>query len=72
MVFAEDVAEGVGDFAYGGEGFDGGEDGGEKIFGGPGAALEFGEGGLRFGVVAFGAEGLEAGDLRAFDFWLNA
>jgi hypothetical protein len=42
LVFAEDVAEGVGDFAYGGVGFNGGEDGGEEIFCGGGAALEFG------------------------------
>ena len=39
---AEDLAESVGDFADGGVRFDGGEDGGEKIFGGAGAALEFG------------------------------
>jgi len=42
LVFAEEASEGVGDFADGGVGFDGGEDGGEKIFGGGGAALEFG------------------------------
>src|SRR5580704_16872667 len=42
LVFTEDVAEGVGDFADGGLGFDGSEDGGEKIFCGGGAALEFG------------------------------
>ena len=42
LVFAEDAAEGVGDFAYGGVGFDGGEDGGEEIFCRRGAALEFG------------------------------
>ena len=41
VVFAIDAAEGVGDFAYGGVGFDGGEDGGEKIFASGGAALEF-------------------------------
>ena len=55
LVFAEDAAEGVGDFAYGGVGFDGVEDGGEEIFCGGGAALKFGEGGLRFGGVAFGS-----------------
>ena len=49
LVFAEDAAEGVGDFADGGVGFDGVEDGGEEIFGRRGAALEFGERGLRFG-----------------------
>src|SRR5204863_8067681 len=32
-VFAEDAAEGVGDFADRGIGFDGGEDGGEEVFG---------------------------------------
>src|SRR5258708_10164703 len=40
LVFAEDAAEGVGDFADGGVGFDGGEDGGEEIFGGGGPARE--------------------------------
>src|SRR5208282_4110869 len=58
LVFAEDAAEGVGDFADGGVGFDGGEDGGEEIFGGGGAGPEFGEGGLGAGGVAFGAEGV--------------
>jgi hypothetical protein len=42
LVFAEDVSEGVGDFADRGVGFDGGEDGGEEIFGGGGVPLEFG------------------------------
>src|SRR6266850_2065418 len=42
LVFAEDAAEGVGDFADGGVGFDGGEDGGEEIFGSGGAALDIG------------------------------
>src|SRR5229473_7211567 len=60
LVFAEDAAEGVGDFADGGVGFDGGEDGGEKICGGGGAALEFSEGGLCFGGVALGAESVQA------------
>src|SRR6267142_73937 len=72
LVFAEDAAEGVGDFANGGVGFDGGEDGGEEIFGGGGAALEFGEGRFGTGGVAFGAEGVEAGDLGAFDFGIDA
>src|SRR6266853_4550270 len=72
LVFAEDAAEGVGDFANGGVGLDGGEDGGEEIFGGGGAALEFGEGGFGTSGVAFGAEGVEAGDLGAFDFGINA
>src|SRR5258706_11861958 len=68
LIFAEDAAEGVGDFADGGVGFDGGEDCGEKIFGSGGAALEFSEGGLCFGGVALGAESVQAGDLGAFDF----
>src|SRR5258706_7793978 len=72
LVFAEDAAEGVGDFADGGVGFDGGEDGGKKIFGGGGAALEFGEGGLGAGGVTLGAEGVQAGDLGALDFSVNA
>src|SRR5258705_5290515 len=42
LVFAEDAAEGVGDFADGGVGFDGGEDGGEATFGRGGAAAGFG------------------------------
>jgi hypothetical protein len=58
LVFAEDAAEGVGDFADGGVGFDGGEDGGEEIFCGGGAALKFGERGLRFGGIALGAKGI--------------
>jgi len=39
VILAEDFAEGVGDFADGGVGFDGSEDGGKKIVGGTGAAL---------------------------------
>ncbi len=39
LVFAEDLAEGVGDFAHGGVGFDGREDGGQEIFCAGGAAL---------------------------------
>ena len=46
LVFAEDAAKGVGDFADGGISFDGSEDGGEKIFGSGGAALELGKGGF--------------------------
>jgi len=72
LVFAEDTSEGVGDFANGGVGFDGGEDGGEEIFGGGGAALELEEGSLRFGGVALGAEGVQAGDLGALDFGVDA
>lgn len=41
LVFAEDAAEGVGDFADAGVGFDGGENGWKEIFGGSGAALKF-------------------------------
>ena len=72
VVFAEDAAEGVGDFADGGVGFDGGEDGGHEIFGGAGAAFEFGEGRARFCGVAPGAERLQARDLRALDFGVDA
>src|SRR5260370_645382 len=72
LVFAEDAAEGVGDFADGGVGFDGGEDGGEEILGGGGAALEFGEAGFGEGGVALGAECVQAGDLGAFDFGVEA
>ena len=72
LVFAEDAAEGVGDFADGGVGFDGGENGGQEIFGGGGAALEFGESGLRFRGVALGAQGVEARDLGALDFGFDA
>src|SRR5467141_4638819 len=72
LVFAEDAAEGVGDFADGGVGFDGGEDGGKKIFGGGGAALELGEGGLGAGGVAFGAQGVQADNLGALDFGVYA
>lgn len=55
LVFAENAAEGVGDFANGGVGFDGGENGGEEILVAGGAALEFGQGGFGAGGVAFGA-----------------
>ena len=41
LVFAVDAAEGVGDFANGGVGLDGGENRWEQIFGGAGAAFEF-------------------------------
>src|SRR5579859_7470983 len=72
LIFAEDASERVGDFTYGGVGFDGGEDGGEEVFGGGGAALEYGQGGSRSGGIASGAKGVQAGDLGALDFWLNA
>src|SRR5216683_317378 len=72
LVFAEDAAEGVGDFADGGVGFDGGEDGREKIFGSGGAALELGKGGFGAGRVAFGAESVEASDLRALNIGVDA
>ena len=58
LVFAEEAAKGVGDFADGGVSFDGGEDGREKVFSGGGAALEFGERGLDAGRIAFGAQGV--------------
>src|SRR5260370_23169835 len=61
LVFAEDAAAGVGDFADGGVGFDGGEDGGEESFGGGGAALEFDEGGFGAGGMAPGSGGAQAG-----------
>src|SRR6267378_3357554 len=67
LVFAEDAAEGVGDFADGGVGFDGGEDGGEEIFGSGGAALELGESRFCAGGVTLGTESVEASDLRALD-----
>src|SRR5712664_2591302 len=67
LVFAEDAAEGVGDFARGGVGFDGGEDGGEEIFGSGGAALELGESRFCAGGVTLGTESVEASDLRALD-----
>ena len=72
LVFAEDLAEGVGDFADGGIGFDSGEDSWQKIFGGMGAALELDESGLDFRGVASGAQGVESSDLRAFDLWVDA
>ena len=72
VVFAENLAEGVGDFADGGVGFNGGEDGREKIFRGAGATLEFDESGLDFGGIPLGAEGVEAGDLSAFDLQVDA
>jgi hypothetical protein len=55
VVFAEDAAEGVGDFADGGVGFDGGENRREEILVADGAALEFGQGGFGAGGIALGA-----------------
>jgi len=72
LIFTENLAEGVGDFAYGGVGFDSGEDGREEILSGMGAALEFGEGGTDFGGIAFGAKGVQAHDLGAFDLRIDA
>src|SRR5467141_543847 len=72
LVFAEDAAEGVGDFADGGVGFDGGEDGREEIFGSGGAALELGKDGFGAGRVALGAESVEASDLRALHIGVDA
>src|ERR1700682_2801077 len=72
LVFAEDAAEGVGDFPDGGVGFNGGEDGGEKIFGGGGAALELGESRFCAGGVTLGAESVEASDLGALDIGVDA
>jgi hypothetical protein len=57
LVLAEDLAERVRDFTDRGVGFYGREDGREEIFRKGGAAPEFGESGLRFGVVASGAQG---------------
>ena len=67
MVFTEDVAEGIGDFAYRRIGFDGGEEGGEEIFGGGGAAGKFAKGGFCAGRVAFRAQGLQARHLSVLD-----
>src|SRR6266446_4107857 len=72
LVFAEDAAEGVGDFADGGVGFDGGEDGRKEILRGGGAALEFGESGLSFGGTSFGSESVQTSDLGALDFGVDA
>src|SRR5258706_15158130 len=57
LVFAEDAAEGGGDFADGGVGFDGGENGGGGGFGGGRARLGVGEGGVWAGGVARWARG---------------
>src|SRR5258706_1467945 len=65
LVFAEDAAEGVGDFADGGVGFDSGEDGGEKIFGSGGAALELGESRFFAGGGTRGNERREASGFSA-------
>src|SRR6266700_2098777 len=72
LVFAEDAAEGVGDFADGGVGFDGGEDGGKEIFIRGSSALEFGEGGLEARGIAPGAKSVQAGDLGALGFGVDA
>ena len=65
MILAVDAAEGVRDFANRGVGFDGGENGGEKIFTVAGAAIQFREGRLRLAGSALCAEGLEIPDLSA-------
>src|SRR5207249_12262489 len=72
LIFAEEAAEGVGDFADGGVGFDGGEDGGEKIFVSGGPALELGKRGLYAGRIAAGTQSFEASDLRALDCFVDA
>ena len=72
LVFAEDAAEGVGDFADRSVGFDGCEDGGEKILGRSGAALKLIEYGANARRIAFGAKSLQARDLGAFDFRVDA
>src|SRR5712664_2611287 len=72
LVFAEDAAEGVGDFTDRGVGLDSGEDRGEKILLCGGQALEGGEG--RFGAraITLRAESIQAGDLRALDILIHA
>src|SRR5258706_13548432 len=72
LVFAEDAAEGVGDFADGGVGFDSGEDGGEKIFGSGGAALELGESRFCAGGGTLGTESGDASDFGALDIGVDA
>ena len=72
LILAEKAAEGVGDFADRSVGFDGIEDGREKIFRCVGTALEFGKGGGHAVRIATGAESFEPGDLRALDFLVNA
>ena len=72
LVLAEGAAEGVGNFADGDVGLDGGENGGHEIFAGAGAALDFGGGSGGFRGVAAGAHGLEARHLGAFDFRIDA
>src|SRR5580700_5870453 len=72
LVFAEGAAEGVGDFADRGVGFDGGQNCGHQVFGGVRAALDLGEGGVCFRGVAAGAQRMEPRDLRAFNLRINA
>src|SRR6267143_652314 len=72
LVFAEDAAEGVGDFSDRGVGLDGGEDRGEKILRCAGEALELGEGGFGARGITLRAESVQAGDLRALDIFIDA
>src|SRR5215472_2103395 len=72
LIFAEDAAEGVGDFADGGVGFDGREDRREKILCRGGSMLEFGERGLHAGGIAAATKSFHSGDLRALDFFVDA
>src|SRR6267143_3405848 len=71
LILAEHAAQGVGDFADSGVGFDGGEDGRKKIFRRGSAALELGK--RQFGArgVAFGAQSVQSRNLGALDFRVN-
>src|SRR5271170_3585416 len=66
------MAESVGDFAYSSLRFDGGEDGGDEIFGGGGAAGKLSQGGFDARRVAVGSQGLQTLDLGALDLRINA
>ena len=69
--FAEDSAEGVGYFAYGGVGFDGGEDVGHEVGVGAGGLIDSLQAGLVGDGIACGAEGAETFYLAAFELGID-
>src|SRR6266849_1601434 len=72
LVLAEHAAQGIGDFADGGIGFDGGEDCRQEILRCDGAALEFGECGIDPCGITLRAQSVQACDLRTLDIFIHA
>src|SRR5580693_6593889 len=72
LVFAELLAEGVGNFADRGVRLDGGEDGGHQVFAAAGAAGQFVQCGFCSYGVALCAHRFQPSDLVAFDSRIDA